>query len=224
MTFRTPILCIMLLGLSVSCHEKRVSQTEYEKDDLTALASKVSHCSRLYTTEYTIRKIVTFNDEVRIKGSLFSKQIDVKLSMGDRKVAIPMTVTLKGYIDFSSFSSKNVSRSKGRIVLTLPNPQITVSASRIDHKNMRKYVSLTRANFSADEIEKYQRQGVDSILSHLNEMGIAEQARQNAVNTLLPLLMQLGYHDDQVVIRFRSDINDKTLLDWINIEKVRSEK
>ena len=224
MTFRTPILCFLLLGISVACHKKGTSQTEYGKDNLTTLVSKVSHCSRLYTTEYTIRKIVTFNDEVRIKGSIFSKQIDVKLSVGDRKVAIPMTVTLKGYIDFSSFSSENVSRDNEHIVLTLPDPKITVSASRIDHKNLRKYVSLTRANFSAEEIEKYQRQGVDSILSHLNEIGIAEQARQSAVNMLQPLLMQLGYRDDQVVIRFRSDINDDTLLNWIDIEKVRSEK
>ena len=32
----------------------------------------------------------------------------MKMPVGDRKIAIPMNVTLKGYIDFSDFSERNV--------------------------------------------------------------------------------------------------------------------
>lgn len=211
----------MLTGMS-ACRQETPPSAAPQEHSAGSIARQVSLCSRLYTTEYTIRKFITFSDDVRLKGSFLSSPFDIKLSLGDRKVAIPLIVSLKGYVDLSGFSEDNVQKDGNRLVLTLPNPQIAVSASKIDHDNIHEYVSLLRSNFTAQELEGFQRQGLDSILSHLDKTDMEEQTRSSAVNTLMPLLRKMGYRDEQIVIRFRSDAEGHGILDWINIENLHS--
>lgn len=175
-------------------------------DTLATLVAKVQQQSRLYAADCLVHKVVLFTDKSQIDGGLMKIN-----KVGHRKIAIPIDVTLKGYIDFADFKAENVQREGDLLVVTLPDPKIILTASQIDHKKARQYVSLTRSNFSAAEMTTLARQGVDSIRKHANSFGIVEMARASAARTLVPLATRLGYAENNVVVRFRKDFNTNDL-------------
>jgi len=143
-------------------------------DTVPMLIMQVQKCSKLYTAEYRVHKIVTHDDALRLKGSLLKKQFDIKVPMADRKIAIPIDAKLKAYIDFSDFSEKNIERDGRKITIVLPDPQVSMTSSKIDQKNVRQYVALTRSDFSDAELADYQQQGRKAIIESIPKMGILE--------------------------------------------------
>lgn len=180
-------------------------------DTVPMLVMQIQKCSRLYTAEYDIHKIVTHDDEKRLKGKLLNQDFDIRLPIGDRKIAIPMNAKLKAYIDFSSFSEKNVSRSGNKIVLTLPDPKVTLTSSKIDQKNIREFVAFTRSSFTDAEMADYERQGRQAIISTIPRLGILETARDNAARVLIPMIEQMGYKESDITITFRKDFGENDL-------------
>lgn len=189
-------------------------------DTTQLLADRIARCSRLVTTEYSLHKIVTFDDKIIVSGSLLSHSFKQELPVGDRKIAIPIDVTLRGYIDFSDFDVTNIKRRGNRITITLPDPTIVVSSSKIDHKGIRKAVGTLRSDFKASEIDNYTRQGVDSIERHIPELGIIESARVSAVNALVPIIKEMGYEEQDITINFRPAVNDRSILRWTDVERL----
>ena len=178
------------------------------------LVRQVQQCSRLYTAEYQIHKIVTHDDVLRLQGQLTGEDYDITLPMlGDRKIAIPMDVTLKAYIDFDGFSTENVERNGEKITIILPDPKVQLTASKIDHKNVKKYVALLRSDFTDEELSNYERQGRETILATVPEMGIIESARQNAARVLIPMLRQMGFSERNITITFREDLNMQPIIE-----------
>lgn len=207
-----PSILITLIGtLLLCCCQQKPATTEathaMSVDSLPMLIMQIQKCSRLYTAEYNIHKIVTHNDDMRIKGKLFSKDIDMKMPVGDRKIAIPIDVRLKAYIDFSQFSEKNVERKKGHITIILPDPQVELTASKIDQKHVKEYVAVTRSRHTDEEMADYAQQGRQAIINSIPELGIVETARMNAANLLIPMLQQMGYDERQITVTFRRDFN-----------------
>ena len=194
-----------------SSNSSSTSETEVHRDTIATLVSKVQQQSRLYAADCKVHKVVLFTDQSQIDGGLlkFNK-------VGYRKIAIPIDVTLKGYIDFSDFSVNNVQREGNLLVITLPDPKVTITASKIDHQQARQFVSLTRSNFTTDEVTRLAHQGVDSIRSHANSFGIIELARASAARTLIPIAQRLGYAENNVVVRYRKEFNKS---DWKQIVK-----
>ena len=176
-------------------------------DTVPMLILQVQKCSKLYTAEYRVHKIVTHDDALRLKGQLMSKQFNLKVPLADRKIAIPMDAKIKAYIDFSEFSEQNIERSGNQITIILPDPQVVMTSSKIDQKNVKQYVGLTRAHFSDEELANYQQQGRESILQSIPDMGIEETARANAAKVLVPMLTQLGYEEQNITIAFRKDLD-----------------
>lgn len=174
-------------------------------DSLPMLITKIRSTSRLYTTDYKVHKIVTHNDELKFEGSLFGHEFSIPIPAGERKIAIPMDVTLKGYIDFEGFSEDNVRRDSNRIELILPDPEVALTSSRIDHDRVQDHVALFRRRFSDEELSSYERQGRASVISTIPKMGIEEKARQNAARVLIPLLQQFGYAEQDITISFRKE-------------------
>ena len=176
-------------------------------DTIPMLILQVQKCSKLYTAEYRVHKIVTHDDALRLKGQLMSKQFNLKVPLADRKIAIPMDAKIKAYIDFSEFSEQNIERSGNQITIILPDPQVEMTSSKIDQKNVKQYVGLTRAHFSDEELANYQQQGREAILQSIPDMGIEETARANAAKVLVPMLTQLGYEEQNITIAFRKDLD-----------------
>ena len=213
------LACLATMG----CKGEGQDTDMQDNDSLPMLVMQIQKCSRLYTTEYRVHKIVTFDDVVRLRGKMFAKNYNMQLPLGDRKVAIPMDATLKAYIDFSEFSDANVRRQDdGKIVITLPDPHIVLTDSKIDQEGIREYVSLTRAHFSDRELSAYEKQGRDAIIAHIPNMGIVEGARESAARQIVPLMVSMGFREQDVVVEFRRDLennNIRTLLSPNTLER-----
>lgn len=204
------LLCASLL---TGCAGKEeTSRVEEEPiDTIQTILLKAQKCSRLYTTEFHIHKIVTYDDLISVKGKLFNQDYDLNLPVGYRKIAFPMDATLKGYIDMGLLTADNFTRYGDELVITLPNPQVMMTSTKIDHTNVREYVALTRAHFSDKEITELERQGREAIIKQIPDYGIAEQARENAARLLIPLATQLGFREENVTIAFSDDFTTESL-------------
>ena len=176
-------------------------------DSLPTLVMQVQKCSRLYTTEYRIHKIVTHDDVLRLRGNILKQDVDIPLPFGERKIAIPMDAALKAYIDFSEFSEKNIEREGRRITLLLPDPKIVMTSSKIDRRQIHEYVGLTRSHFTDKELTFYEQQGRQAILNSIPNLGIVEMAQENATQVLVPMLVEMGYQEEDITIAFRKSLD-----------------
>ena len=213
------VLVLLLSGLLIRCQllpgdrflaadsDARNLSPGRTNDTVPMLILQVQKCSKLYTAEYRVHKIITHDDALRLKGQLMSKQFNLKVPLAERKIAIPMDAKIKAYIDFSEFSEQNIERSGNQITIILPDPQVVMTSSKIDQKNVKQYVGLTRAHFSDEELANYQQQGREAILQSIPDMGIEETARANAAKVLVPMLTQLGYEEQNITIAFRKDLD-----------------
>ena len=208
------IVAIVAVGALATCH----GQDEAEGSDVAVvdtvprLVMQVQKCARLYTTEYHIHKIVTHEDVVRLKGNLMRQDFNIALPLGERKIAIPMDVKLKAFIDFADFSEQNVERDGQHITIILPDPQVTLTSSKINQQEIKEYVGLVRSRFSDKEMTSYERQGRQAVLDNIKMTDITERARLSAAHTLIPMLTQLGYQESDITITFRRDLNPNTLI------------
>ncbi len=198
--FIVPLLACMLSA----CGGGSVQGTDGGIDTLSRIL-QLKECSRLYTSEYEIHKLVLKDDPLRVKGSLLNRPFDLKVPVGERKVMIPLDVTLKAYIDFSDFGAGNVRREGERITVYLPDPRVVVTSSRIDHDEVRQFISLTRSRYSSAEMAEFARQGEEEIVKTLPELGILETARKNAAHVVVPLLTKLGFEERNIVVTFRKE-------------------
>lgn len=171
-------------------------------DTLSAIVAQVRGRNRLHTTEFQIHKVVLYEDKAKLGGKL----LDIDMP-GHRKIAVPIDITLKGYIDFKGFSAANVKLIDSLAILTLPDPGVTVTSLTVDRKHTRQYVSIARANFSDAEITRLVRQGEDSVMRHVSRFGIVEAALESAARTLVPLLCRMGFKESNIIVRFRKDFN-----------------
>ncbi len=213
------IVFVTLLLMSCSRGDDTVQEEQpMATDTIPLLVMQIQKCARLYTTEYHIHKIVTHDDILKLKGNLLSKNIDVALPLGERKIAIPMDATLKAYIDFSDFSERNIERHGDKITIVLPDPQVVLTSSKINQHQIREYVGLTRSHFSDKELSSYEQQGRQAILNSVPRLGIKQQAQANAARVLVPMLTEMGYREENVTIAFRRNLDIMKLINT-NLER-----
>lgn len=203
------ILMLSVVIMLMACGQKTESEKPSESvviDTIPQMVMQIQQCSRLYTTEVKVHKIVTHDDVVRLKGNLMSKQFNIPLPLGDRKIAIPMDATLKAYIDFSEFDERSIERDGDKITILLPDPQVVLTSSKINQKEVKEYVGLVRAHFSDSELSNYEQQGRQAIINSIPEMNIIETAQANAARVLVPMIVQMGYREENITIAFRKNL------------------
>lgn len=207
--------CWLIAGicLTLGCQKTETEDEVAEKDVLPELITQMQQCSRLYTTEYLIHKIVMCESNRQYKGYLFS--IDLN-KFGDRKIAIPIEATLKGYIDMSRISEKNIERDGKAITITLPDPEVMMTQTKIDHESVKEYVTGFRDKFEDKEISQFEAEGRAAIIKEIPRLGIEKQARESATKLLIPMLVNLGFEEEDIVIKFRSDFNPAQLKRLLN--------
>jgi len=199
-------VALALVGSSCSSRKSQEQQSEYVSiDTVPMMVMQIQKCSRLYTAEYHIHKIVTHDDVLKVKGSLFKQDINVRLPLGQRKVAIPMDATLKAYIDFGSFSEKNIERHGDKITVVLPDPKVELTSSKVNQREIRAYVGLVRAGFSDEELSNYEQQGREAIIRSIPQLGIFDMAQENAARALIPMFEQMGFKEQDITIAFRKE-------------------
>ena len=218
----------LLLALaSVACGDRprqAADAGQSKIDTIPTLVMQAQRCSRLYTTEYHIHKVITHDDQLALKGKLLGHDYNMPLPLGKRKVAIPVDATVKAYVDFADFSERNVKRDTSRIEITLPDPHIVLSATRVNHDDIKEYVALMRRNFSDAELSAYEQQGRQAIIAGISKTDILESARVGAANVLVPMLQQLGYRPENITVTFRHDLRGgdiSKLIDRAAVENKR---
>lgn len=216
------LLLVAIIYTFSSCSEKKTEEKKTVIDTIPMMVMQIQKCNRLYTTEIHVHKIVTHDDQLKLKGSIFKKDFNINVPGSNRKVAIPMDATLKAYIDFKDFGAQNINRKEEKIEITLPDPKIMLTSSKIDHEGVKQFVSLTRRNFSDAELSLYEQQGREGIIKDIPNMEVIETARQNAANILISMLIGMGFKEENIKITFRKkfSLDDlKTILDNSTIEK-----
>lgn len=199
------LLSLAALLALAACGSRHAEDSEPAVDTVPMLVAQVQKCSRLYTSEYRLRKVVVFADTMSVRGSLLQKDFRIDLPLGQRRIAIPVTASVKAYVDFSGFSEKNIRRHGSKIEIVLPDPQIEMTSTQIDHKGVRQRVSLLRSDFSDEEITRIQRQGRDDMVRSMPQLGIIENARRSAARQLVPIFTQMGYPESDITISFRKE-------------------
>ena len=130
-----------------------------------------------------------------------------------------MDATLKAYIDMSGFSDKNIKRPGKQLVITLPDPKIILTSTKIDHKDVKQYVALTRQNFTDAELTGYEAQGRRQIIDAIPQMGIIEQAQASAARQLVPVFTSMGYKESDITISFRKKFTLSDLQEMIKANR-----
>lgn len=189
--------------LAASCSGCGTKTEQPAVDTVPEMVMQIKKCSRLYTTECTIHKLVTHGDQLNVKGRILFQDVDIDLPFGERKVAIPLCATAKAYIDLSTFSADNVRRDGDRVEIVLPDPRIVLTSTTIDHDRVNTYVPLLRKRFSDDELTSYAQQGRQAIIDELPRLGLVETARENAAHVLVPLIAQMGFEEQNITVTFR---------------------
>ena len=200
--------------------EQTAEQTGYQSiDTVPMLVMQVQKCSKLYTSEFKVHKIVTHDDVVKLRGNLLKQDINIQLPLGDRKVAIPMDATLKAYIDFSGFTERNIERDSNKITILLPDPKVELTSTKINQKEIRSYVGLVRAGFSDEEMTRYEQQGREAIIQSIPQLGLVEMARESAARTLIPLIQQMGYREEDITIAYRKEFRPFDVRKYLEVGK-----
>ena len=109
---------------------------EIRTEKMQRLASTIRKCSRLYATEYHIHKIITHDDELKLKGSVLGFDYDFKLPVGSRSIAIPMDAVVKCFVDFGQFDTGQVDYNDNKLTITFnySGDNSTVTLKDLDNK------------------------------------------------------------------------------------------
>lgn len=211
------ILLIILFGLLtiVSCGKHAESKAIPAQDTVPMMVMQIQQCSRLYTSEYQLHKIVTYSDTMSLRGRFLQRDFSIDLPTGKRRIAIPVTATVKASVDLSTFTEANIRRHGKKIEVILPDPVITMTATTIDHNGVREKVSFFRSHFSDEEVTSIQQQGRKDIIRTLPSLNIIEDARQSAARQLIPILEQLGYDEQDITITFRKNFSPENIINFI---------
>lgn len=209
---RITIYLVLWTVMFAACTDKKSSDGQRsDTDTIPVLVTQIKKCARLYTAEYRVHKIVTHDDQVRLKGSFLQQKFNFTLPMTSRKIAIPIDATLKAYIDFKDFSEKNVVRSGEKIEILLPDPKVEMTSSRINHEEIKKHVSFVRSNFTDKELSNYEQQGRAAIISSIPSMGIIGMAQESAAHALIPIIRQMGFKEENIKVTFRKNFTTDDL-------------
>lgn len=195
----------------VRCGRDKSSHDEAEIDTIGVIVAQARKCSKLYTAEYKVHKIVTHSDEAKLSGQLLNHDISIKLPVGKRKVAIPIDATVKAYIDMSQLSESDVVRDGDKVEVRLPNPTVVITSTSIDHASIKQHVALLRHDFTDEELSSYERLGRQAIEAATNEMDIRETARHGAAMVIIPMMVKMGFDEANITVTFADDEGQKLL-------------
>ncbi len=201
------ICCLCWLCIVAACGNHKTAKTENmdRKDTMEVLATNISACSRLYTAQYDVRKIMVYTDTTTISGNFLNHQLKVALPLSGRKIAIPISATAKAFIDLGKIKREDIIKRGDRLEIILPDPEIMLTSTTIDHKGVKQKVGILRHNFTDEEMTRLQHQGRKEIIESISRTNIVADAQRNAAILIVPIAVQCGFAEGNVTVTFRKD-------------------
>lgn len=151
--------------------------------------AKLFNQKKLDLVDYKVRKVLSFEDKTNI----------LLLKLGSRKLLLSCVADVKAGLDFDAFNPETditVDQKAGSVSIILPAPSITSFV--IDVNDIKEEYNVTtgaRKKFSQEEKNEIVNQGRAEIENAIPELGILEDARENAVKRFTNLVGQLGFSD-----------------------------
>lgn len=145
---------------------------------------KITSLTELGTVEYVVTKIVKANDNA------------TWYKFGDRKILFSCKAILKAGIDLSKLEDSDiqVNTEEKTITITLPNAELlSVNLKPENIKLIYEKTSITRSSFSNKERDAVLAQGEADILKSVPDMGIFDDAENNAKLFLEAFFKQAGF-------------------------------
>ena len=195
------LLAAVLLMLTASgCgpRSQKMAALLSRKEKAIQVIDKIKSEKQLGLVEYEIEKIVKAKEEGRKVFILKSK----------KEILCSCKAYLKAGIDLSGFNPMTdmaIDPDETMITLTLPAPtllSLNVPIQEVEILYERKKHS---EGFALHELNNLLRQGEEQIRESVPELGILDDARQNAQLFFEPLFKQLGFSSVQVA--FKEDGN-----------------
>lgn len=146
--------------------------------------------AELGTVEYTITKIIKANDPKWYKN-------------GDRKILFSSVAYIKAGIDMQEFSMSNVTFDKETKTVSVVLPKAKVLSFNMPPEKIHIVFSETsgaRKDFTVEETNDLKIQAENSIREDIPNMGILQDAENNAKGFFKVLLTQLGF--EIITIKF----------------------
>jgi len=139
---------------------------------------------KLATAEYLVTRIVKAEDN------------QTWYKVGDRKLLISCTASVKAGIDFSQLKPQNVNQQEKKVVVQLPPPQlISLNIPPEGIKVTYTDVGVFRDPFSTTEINAIMKTAERQIRQQVTSLLILETARTNAIDFVTRFLTTAGYSD-----------------------------
>lgn len=157
-----PLLCILALTCA-SCKNSGLNDDPFGAE-IKALQSQ----NAIGTVEYTIQKIVLFDD---------------KKITGDRKVVYTVVAHLKAGIPMDDFDSSDVKINKlsNTIDVTLPHAKLLyLNIPPEEIKEEYRKVGILRRKISPQDADSILNKGEQNIRAKIDEYGILKDAEINA--------------------------------------------
>ena len=164
------------------------------------MKSEIQHVresAELGTTEYTVRKVVSFKGE--------GKGIDY-LKVGDRMIIFTCRAYLKAGVDLSELSMDDVKINEKKKAITIELPAVKLLSMNMPADeivlNFEK-VSLLRSEFTVEERNNFLQQGEAAIKEAVGTIGILDDAKKNTTDFFQAMFKQLGF--ETITINFKED-------------------
>lgn len=170
---------ILVSFLIVSCgDEKEVHETE---------VYQIRSIGTLSTTEYTLGKIIKWND----KGEWYK--------FGDRKILLSCKATVKAGVNLGAIKDADIDVKGKTITIQLPPPEIVSFEMNPDLiRTEMTEVNGFRSNFSQDDKAQALQKGEESIRKDLKKLNILDEAERNAKTFLVDFYKNQGF--EQVIV------------------------
>lgn len=174
--FTIPIL--VLLVLCMACCDSSQEQR------LEARLQTMAETTELGTVEYTVKKIVKSSDKQWY-------------TVGNRKILFQTTAYLKAGIRLQDFSADKVHVDRqNNVTVILPHAQLLSFNMPADEiTTVFEDISFFRSRFSADEQNYILQLGEADIRADVPNLGILEDAENNAKEVFTAMLKQLNYNN-----------------------------
>lgn len=170
---------VLLSFFAASCGgEKDVPETE---------VYQIRSVGTLSTTEYTLGKIIKWNDE----GEWYK--------FGDRKILLSCKATVKAGVNLNAIKDADIVVKGKQITIQLPPPEIVSFEMNPDLiRTEMMEVNGLRSHFSQEDKAKVLRKGEESIRKDLQKLNILDEAERNAKTFLIDFYKNQGF--EQVIV------------------------
>lgn len=168
-------ICILLATLFACGKDEKIPETE---------VYTIRTVGTLSTTEYTLSKILHWDDE----GEWYK--------FGDRKILIRCRATVKAGVDLNKIKDQDIEVNGSKITIQLPPPEIVSFDMNPDHiRTEMEEVNGMRSNFSQIDKTRVLKKGEESIRKDLAKLNILEEAEQNAKTFVIDFYKNQGFEE-----------------------------